>query len=271
MNRQVSAAQALSRRRISGPLFPRLRRHAQAGQALAEALVAFSALLLVWTAIAWLGRFQDIALQATHASRYIAFAEARGAPVSPETVQRRFFGTPIHRWADRKGRLLFSDQGAHVRLGVERGPQLDAQAQAGQDAAYAATLRSQWRVADAGIVDARVAIELPGMPGAAAGEKAGFMSTLRDFDQAYPKLLRHTSIATAAGHASDDESAQQRVAGSALAWNGPAQRAYGLTRQISSLMNPVDAGWSRPRPTFDWLGDWAGQVPGRHLLAGQQP
>jgi len=270
MNRQASAARARSPRAWK-LLFSRLRGHAQAGQALAEALVAFSALLLVWAAIAWLCRFQAIALQATHASRYIAFAEARGAPVSAEMVQRHFFGTSLHRWADRKGKLLFSDPGAHVRLGVERGPQLEAHAQPGQDAAYAATLRSQWQLADAGIVDARVAIELPGMLGAAQGGKAGFMSALRDFDQAYPKLVRHTSIATAAGHASDDDSVQQRVAGSALAWNEPAQRAYGLGRRISSLMNPVDAGWSRPRPTFDWLGDWAGQVPGRHLFAGEQP
>ncbi len=268
MNVQARAAPTLS---SQPPGLARPRCNAQAGQALAEALVALSALLLVWAAIAWLGRFQDIALQATHASRYIAFAEARGAPVSAETVQRHFFGTPVHRWADRKGKLLFSDQGAHVQLEVEHGPQLDGQAQPGQDAAHAATLRSQWRVADAGIVDARVAIQPPGMPGAAAGGKTGFMSTLRDFDRAYPKLLRHTSIATAAGHASDDESAQQRVAQSALAWGDSARHAYGLARQISSRMSPVDAGWSRPRPTFDWLDAWTGQVPERHLFAGQQP
>lgn len=269
MNTPIPVAPALSSH--ARPSLARPRRHAQAGQALAEALVAFSALLLVWAAIAWLGRFQDIALQATHASRYTAFAEARGAPVSAETVRRHFFGASVHRWADRKGALLFSGQGARVGLGVERGPQLDAQAQPGQDAAYAATLRSQWRVADAGIVDASVAIELSGMPGVAGGRKNGFLSTLRDFDQAYPTLSRHTSIATAAGHAPDDESVQQRVAQSALAWADPAQHAYGLARRIASPMNSVDAGWSRPQPTFDWLGEWAGQVPGRHLHAGPQP
>jgi len=256
-----------SRRRC---LMPR-GREAHAGQALAEALIVFSALLLIWAAIAWLGRFQDVALQASHASRYLAFAEARGASVSVEAARRYFFGMPIHRWADRKGRLLFSAEGDEVRLDVERGPQLDGMAQAGQGEPYAQTLRQQWHVADPGIVDARITVEFPFASGQAGSMAAGFMSGLRDFDQAYPKLTRHTSIATGAGHAPDDASAQRRVAGSALAWGDAAQRSYGLGQHVLSSMSPVDAGWRRPGPTSDWLSAWAGQVPQRHRIAGNQP
>lgn len=245
--------------------------HAQAGQALAEALVAFSALLLLWVAIAWLGRFQDIALQASHASRHLAFTEARGAPIEAEALGKHFFAGPAHRWADRRGRPLFGADGDEARFAVARGPELDAMAQPGQGAGHAQALRRQWRVADAGIVDARVVIEFPFAPGDGKARAGAFMSSLRDFDLAYPRLSRHTSIITHAGHASDDDSAQRRVAGSALAWSDAAQRSYGLGRRILALMKPVDAGWRRPDPAADWLGAWTGEVPQRHRFKRGQP
>jgi len=244
----------------------------QAGQALVEALVAFTVLLTVWVAIAWLGRYQDIALQASHASRHAAFVHARGEPFQPEAVQKNFFTGSSHRWTDRRGHSLFSSNGNEATLSISRGPSLVAKAQAGLDTAHASTLREQWQVADAGIVDARVRVQLPARPGAGRAKPSSFMAELREFDQAYPLLTRHTAILAHAGHASSDQAVQQRLAGSHLAWSGAAQRSYSLGGQVGSVMKLVDAGWRRPDPTTDWLGAWAGKVPQRHWLSsGEQP
>ncbi|WP_397473067.1 hypothetical protein [Pusillimonas sp.] len=234
----------------------------QAGQALAEALLALSALLLVWAAVAWLGRYQDMALQASHASRYTAFAEARGEAPAPDIVRRHYFFGPTHRWSDRRGELLLADKN-QVALELSRGPHLEAVAQPGQAVSHAQNLREQWGVADAGIVDARISVGFPSRQAHNGPEKRAFMSGLRDFD-GYPVLVRHTSILKGAGHAAGDAQAQQRVAGSALAWGDAASISYGLAQQIKTVMKPVDAGWRRPDPTQDWLGSWAGDVPEWH-------
>jgi len=244
----------------------------QAGQALVEALVVFTVLLSVWVAIAWLGRFQDIALQASHASRFAAFSEARGERLQTQMVRQSFFTTPSHRWTDRRGNLLFTAGGDELKLDIVRGNGLDTMAQAGRDAAYAGTLREQWKLADTGIVDARVQVQFPVSAAANAARPDTFMAGLRDFDHTYPRLMRHTSILTGAGHASADHEVQERVAGSALAWADAAHRSYGLGGQILSSMQAVDAAWQRPAPIWDWLGAWAGEVPQRHLLSsGGQP
>lgn len=244
----------------------------QSGQALVEALVAFTVLLVVWTAIAWLGRFQDIALQASHASRYAAFARARAEPVQAEALRERFFTAPNHRWADRRGNLLFNRSASELALDIERGPALAAGSQAGLDRASAPALRDQWGIADTGVVDARVQVLLPARTDAPQASSSSFMAGLRDFDQAYPRLTRHTSILVHAGHASSDDAAQQRVAGSSLAWADAAHRSHTLRRQISSTMKAVDAGWRRPDPADDWLDAWAGDAPQRHLrFSGDQP
>lgn len=248
------------------------RVHRQAGQALVEALVAFTVLLVVWVAIAWLGRFQDIALQASHASRHAAFSEARGEPINLTGLRKKFFTAPNHRWADRRGWALFSAEGDEVQLDVLRGASLDSLAQAGRDANYANLVRKQWEVADSGIVDAQVTVSFTELPTPGFGRQDTFMAGLRDFDQSYPRLVRHTAILKGAGHASDDHAVQQRVAASALGWADAADRSYGLSRQILSSMKAVDAGWGRPLPTTDWLGAWAGKVPERHrLTSGRQP
>lgn len=241
----------------------------QTGQALAEALVALSMLLLIWAAIAWLGRYQDIALQASHASRYAAFATARGETPEQNAIRQDYFLGPTHRWADRRGVLLLAKD--QITLDVGRGPSLSGMAQPGQAAAHAKTLREQWGLADSSIVDARISVaftsrQLHGGPAANT-----FMSGIRDFDKAYPGLTRHTSILVGAGHALDDSNVQQRVAESDLAWGDAARTSYGLAQQIKTFMNPVDAGWERPGPTHDWLEAWVEAVPDQHLHYGDQP
>lgn len=241
----------------------------QAGQALVEALVALSMLLLIWAAIAWLGRYQDIALQASHASRYAAFAIARGETPSQNAIRQDYFLGPTHRWADRRGALLLAED--QITLDADRGPALHDMAQPAQAAEYAQTLREQWGVADSGIVDARISVAFTSRQLHGGPEPKTFMSGIRDFDKAYPGLARHTSILVDAGHALDDSDAQQRVAGSDPAWADAARTSYGLAQQIKTVMNPVDAGWHRPGPTHDWLEAWVGAVPDQHLHYGEQP
>lgn len=244
----------------------------QTGQALVEALLAFTVLLAVWAAIAWLGRFQDIALQASHASRHAAFSYARGEPVQIEAIRSNYFTAPSHRWADRRGSLLFSRSGTEASLEIDRSTGLFAGAQPGLDRAYAPVLREQWALADTGIVKAGIHIQLPVRAHASQVLPTSFMAGLRQFDQAYPRLVRHTSILTYAGHASNDDSAQERVAGASLAWASAAELSYALSSQVTSAMKAVDAGWGRPDPSSDWLKAWAGKVPQRHLrFSGEQP
>src|SRR5690606_21491129 len=53
------------------------------GQAMAEALVVLLALLSVWAGLAWLARYQDMALQTSHASRFAVFSMTRGEAANP--------------------------------------------------------------------------------------------------------------------------------------------------------------------------------------------
>lgn len=244
----------------------------QSGQALAEALVMFSAMLLLWAAVAWLGRFQDMALQASHASRFAAFSAARGAPSSVDAVQWSYFDGPGHGWTDRRGKLLLAPERSEIQLQVAQGPVLDAGAQVAQHAPNAQPLREQWKVADSGIVDARVSVRFFATSAQSRHGLGRFMTGLRDFDVPYPTLARHTAILADAGHAPDDAAAQDRVAGASLAWADIAQQSYGLASQISTAMSFVDKGWQRPAPGPEWLNAWAGDIPKRHQhLSGGLP
>ena len=244
----------------------------QSGQALVEALVVLTALLMFWVAVAWLGRFQDIALQASHASRYAAFAEARGETVHSDAVRHGFFTGVSHRWSDRKGKRLFSEDGRETGLRVVRGSPLSAMAQAGRDAPAANALREAWKLADTGVVDARVEVQLVGVVSQKNDRSSTFMSGLRDFDAPYPRLVRHTAILTNAGHATDDDAVQLRVADAGMPWSDAAGRSYGLSAQVSSPMRAVDAGWKRSPPATDWARAWAGAVPEHYLkTSGDQP
>src|SRR5690606_15890891 len=102
----------------------------QQGQALIEALVVFVVLLALLTAVAWVGRYQDIALQASHASRYVAFDEARGQIAAAPAIRSRFLTQPSHQWADRAGNRLFDRDENQVWVEFDRLEPLASHAQA---------------------------------------------------------------------------------------------------------------------------------------------
>src|SRR5690606_1432459 len=76
----------------------------QRGQALAEGGLALLVLVILTGSAALLFRWQDMALQAAHASRALAFESVRNphADRSSQVIHRTFHGE--QRWNDRQGK-----------------------------------------------------------------------------------------------------------------------------------------------------------------------
>jgi hypothetical protein len=238
----------------------------QRGQGLLEGLVVLLVLLSAWVAIAWIARWQDMALQATHASRFAAFSSTRHPDSMPiEPIRKHFFSGSAHQWTDRAGRELLSPERGEVSLIVNRYRELSSSAQPGGSERDAVQLRKEWAIEDAGIVSAVVRVAPQTLLGTAPGKTDSLKIGLDQFDEHYPVLSRHTAILSGAGHASDDLDTQSRIASSVFAWSDSASRSYTLGRRVSSVMSKVDNGWGRPSPQFDWLSPWNGAVPDRHL------
>lgn len=228
---------------------------AQQGQAMVEGLVVLLALTALWSAISWLGRLQDINLQAMHASRYAAFSATRHPNMDEQsntrhTTQLHFFGGPTHQWADAQGNRMLLNTAQEVQLNTDRTRQLAMHAQPGGSGGNATTLRADWHIADTGIVDSHVTVR---------------PSAVDPMDWGISGIRRHTAILVGAGHAANDAQVQHRLADSALAWGNSSQASYAAGGSIAGAMIAVDAGWNRPEPIFDWLGPWTGAVPNYHL------
>jgi len=222
----------------------------QQGQALIEGVAALLIMLALWSAIPWLARLQDIALQASHASRYAAFSFTRSADaLAGGFLRQHYFKGASHRWSDQRGGLLLGDPTDNVSLTIMRDSTLPAYAQPGGAGADAQQLRRGWEVEDAGVASMHVA------------------ATPR-FPDRTPLVViqRHTAILAGAGHAAGDTDTQRRVAGSDLGWGNAAQVSVAAGRHIERRMRPVDEAWGRPDPDFDWLEPWSGNVPAQHRV-----
>lgn len=233
----------------------------QSGQAMAEGIAVLGVLLSIYGAIAWLGRFQDMALSAQHASRHAAFQQARsGTAIKPESVIQHYFSGPAHQWADRRGQLVLGDKGNGVGLSIHR-QVLGSYAQPGGHGESAEALRNDWGIQDPGVLHVGVSLSgtLP-LQGHHSTESGRFHA-----DIGYPPTSRHTAILTGAGHASGDTQVQQVLGRSPLAWGSSASASYTAGGRIAAIMNKVDSAWNRPAPEFDWLASWAGRVPEHHL------
>lgn len=221
----------------------------QQGQAMAEGLVVLSILLSLWFAVSWLGTLQDMALQASHGSRYMAFAATRGQEAyALEPLRSAYFSGPAHQWSGRPGGHLLDPDALHLGVDASRATTLMASAQPGGAATTPSRLRTELGTADSGILTQTLTLD--------PAEKTSI----------WPVLRRQTSILTGPGHASDDAAVQQRLGLSPTAWAASAQASYALTTRIDSAMDSVDAAWGRSRPSIDWLGPWGGQVPEQHIL-----
>jgi hypothetical protein len=216
-------------------------------------MVGLIALVAVFWAIPVLGRYQDIALQASHASRYAAFLAALGVPdgetISAMTSTAYFTGSD-RRWRTTSGDALMPLPPA---VWSQRVP--DAMAgQPGAGHAAAAVLRREWQVGDDAMLKATVAAQ----PRNVVSQGPATPGSLR--------IARSTSILTGAGHASSDVAVQQRVAQGASGWTQAAARSISAGREVAARMQGVDDAWARPRPDFDWLGSWHALVPADRLV-----
>jgi len=228
------------------------RSRAQQGQALVEGLLVLLVAGLLWLAIVQIAQLQDMAIQAQHASRVAAFAAAHDTLAADTTaVRQTYFAGAAHRWRDSAGRRMLPDPATQASLRLTQHAPLSARAQPGQTNAQALPLRREWRVEDTGVVraDAAVHAQVP----FAAQDSPGI--TIR----------RWTAILRDAGHSPDARSAQHRVGESATAWGDAARRSQAVGERVQRMVEPLDAGWNRPSPFYDWLMPWAGEIPGQVL------
>lgn len=240
------------------PCFPR-DNVTQQGQAIAEGLLVMFSLLLLWMAVAWLGRMQDMALQATHSSRYMAFSATRGFDEQAKSqTALRYFSGSAHQWQDRSGRLLLDPDSPQLSLVTQRLPDLTTQAQPGGLALAVSKLRTEFHTADNGILRASSLVDVNGGPRAQTVSDLGI-------SKLWPVLRRHTAILTGAGHGSDDTQVQQRLAAASTAWHDSSQISYQLSRKTDAAMSAVDKAWGRSAPTPEWLDAWTAQIPSHHL------
>jgi len=249
---------------------PRQRRQlhllssAQSGQAALEAMISALALAVLWVGIAWLGRIQDIALQASHAARYSAFMASRDDTVAATNqVRTGFFAGIGNQWSDLRGNALQTSVYQTISATLTRGKPIAFDAQAGGSDSNSIQLRKDWGIADQGVLSAQVSLVPRNIDKPSGGKES--LLKLAQFDAAYPRITRHTAILTGAGHAGSDSLTAERIARSDLGWSGPADSSFRAGRRIASVASQVDAAWNRPAPVFDWLGPWADQVPAQHL------
>lgn len=199
----------------------------QRGQALSEALVALALIAILGTAVISVGCLQWGGLEASHAARARAFRYALGD--HDKDVSREFSSLGTASLSITRGRHAASFPGP--------------------GGAGAAALRRELGVEDRGIVTARASVAMP----------------LHRHHGDHAVLRRHTSLLADAGHASDDQQAQWRIAMSRVAWGSAARGSLAVARQARAGLKNIDQGWARAMPNFDWLMPWSDLVPADRL------
>lgn len=256
---------------------------------MAEAVAAGGVLVLFFVLIPVLGRYQDLALHATHASRHAAFAATRedDADAAMRRAADTAFDGSARRWVDLRGRALI-DPAAPVALQAWRDTPHEAM-QPGAGHGGARLLRAEWQIVDRGILHATASVS-PRLdpwlmaPWLRAGDGgSSFLPVplgLRDRTPAATgaasspvlALYRHTAILTGReGHAQGDVHTQARIAAAPRAWAQAAAQSASAGRNVADRVQSVDDPWRRPPPRFDWINDWTGLVPADRVRGGWWP
>lgn len=236
----------------------------QQGQAAVESLIVCMALVVLWAALAWLGRIQDLALHASHAARYAAFASTREDDQDRlSSLHASLLDGGEHESLAQGGDPLVKTHYERPELRLSRSAPLPFDAQVGGAYPDATRLRSGWHLSDQGLLTAQISV-VPLRIDDSRGPSSSLLG-LEQLDQAYPRILRHVSIMTSAGHAGSDSDAAKRVAGSDAGWSIPVDASLRLGRRVEAVASSVDDAWNRPPPVFDWLGPWADRLPQYHI------
>jgi hypothetical protein len=233
--------------------------HAQSGQAVVEGLVILGVLASLWLGAAWLGRLQDVALQAGHTSRHMAFALAHQGQTL-ELLHDGNHGSSAPTPHSRHGEAFLD--AAAARLSWVRDGRVPA-LRIGDADPMAEPMRQDLRLGDAGVWSAH------------AHRRAAGVSTpdigLREFDRYSLGISRHTAIMQGSGAATGDAAVQERIAQADSVWAGVARHSTDLGERTSGRVQALDEAWGRARFTPDWLAPWTGWVPAYHLSKGGTP
>lgn len=217
------------------------------GQAVVEALISIMVLALLWFAVSWLGRIQDLALDTAITARYGAFYAARqNSNANRALPNNKFITLQQTQWQDQRGGSLVHDYYYAPAITYSRGTQLQSSAQLGANNLSATILREQWHAADTGILNAQVSLQ-PKL----AVQGYGF----------YPQIIKSVSIATGSAHSGSDAHTAQNLSASDYGWSDHADNSYRTGRTVSSAVSELDSSWGRALPLFDWLQSWASEVP----------
>lgn len=211
----------------------------QQGQALLEMLVVTAVILLLGAALLWLQRWQQVKVQTQHHAALSAFRYAVSHPVtSPEEAGKVNYleglASPIqHQLQNQYQSWMTLAEWAPLQLG-----QIDE--------LLGSTNRTRFSVQ---------AVELePSQTGLAWGlgrpALDGFM-----------RVQSQTTIEVGLGVSHGPQQTLARLQAHGPLWQQTEQgskTAFGL---LTPLLKAVDAGWSRPSPSTQWLAPWIESVP----------
>lgn len=231
--------------------------HAQSGQAVVEGLVVLGVLSSLWLGVAWIGRLQDVALQAGHTSRYQAFALGHQAQVFERLNAEVLHGQS--GYTRQGGAFLNAEATRSTAVQDEREPTI----QIGGGSPVAAAARQ-----DLQLGDSRVWVVSAHRQTAGADQSG---TDLQNFDRHRLGIHRHTAIMRGSGAAVSDGAAQERLAQADSVWAHQARHSGELGERVSARMRAVDAAWGRADFAPDWLTPWTGWVPAQHLSTGGAP
>ena len=225
-------------------------RSGQRGQALVEGAVVVLVMIVLWVCATWLFRLQDMSLQSRHAGRFAAFSYARGFEDNPvqDSTRQQFFSATSHQWRTLRGDRWLSGGLAEVTVERSFQPLADVSGQPGAGDVQTSQLLSGWIPVSHGLTVASVEVRPRTLPVGVS-----------------PVMTHRQSILVGAAYGVSDIDVLHRLERSGPGWANAASASMGSARLLDAVLQPLDAGWSRPEIRFDWLDPWIGAVPEKHL------
>src|SRR5699024_9624091 len=164
-----------------------------------------------------------------HTARYAAFSASR----QPALVQNKPLNVEglikqQHQWVDVHGQGLLTGAYQSPHIPISRTAPASAHAQPGAGHLPSAQLSTGFKTADGGLV------------------AAGVRLSPRIDHSPYPALQRDVTIATDAGHASNDSAAADRIQQSGPGWQRAGAHSQQLGERVTTRAHGMDDGWRRP-------------------------